>query len=328
VRLATAIIRRLIGGLGYCIAAISASLERPVFKAVIQRRKADPHRGRIAIVPERPFVIIDVYMDESGTHDSSEMMTIGGLVGRPNHWHYFDRRWAKMLKKRSIPYFHTKSLLDTHKPFKGWTRAQKAELINRAGDIQQKQTMFGFSTALRRSDYEEFYKSGERPKKIPLDSLYGLCFRYCATWLPSILEASLGTKDFEINFIMEAGHKNAGDALRVFNQIKNEADNPAIFKSLTFRNKESLGLQGADYVAHATWLVESEPGVESHLTDFPKDGDLSDAKRILGRKPVFRGSISPDLLRQIKANTMAEDARRLEFGRRKSQSEGSAVAAE
>lgn len=273
-------------------------------------------------------MIIDIYIDESGTHDSSEMMTIGGLVGRPTQWNYFDRRWAKMLKKRGIPYFHTKSLMDTHKPFKGWNRVRKAELINRAGDIQRNHTMFGFSVALCRSDYDEFYKSGERPKKIPLDTMYGLCFRYCAEWLPTILEPSLGTKDFEINFIMEAGHKNAGDALRVFNQLKK--DNPAIFKSLTFHNKESLGLQGADYVAHAAWLVESEPGVESHLTDFPKDGDLSDAKRILGRKPVFRGSISPDLLRQVKANTMAEDARRLEFGRRKPgpANDGTAVAAE
>ena len=257
-----------------------------------------------------------------------DLREIGGLVGRPDQWHYFDRRWAKMLKKRSIPYFHTKSILDTHKPFKGWSRAQKAQLISRAGDIQQNYTLFGFTVALRRSDYEECYKSGERPKKIPLDTMYGLCFRYCAEWLPSILEPSLETRDFEINFIMEAGHKNAGDALRVFNQLKK--DNPAIFKSLTFRNKQSLGLQGADYVAHAAWLVESEPGVESHLTDFPKDGDLSDAKRILGRKPVFRGSISPDLLRQVKANTMTEDARRLEFGRRKPvpASNGIAVAAE
>lgn len=57
--------------------------------------------------------VIRVIFFASTPNDSSEMMTIGGLVGRPDQWHYFDRRWAKMLKKRSIPYFHTKSLLDT-----------------------------------------------------------------------------------------------------------------------------------------------------------------------------------------------------------------------
>jgi hypothetical protein len=63
---------------------------------------------------EEPFVIVIVYMDESGTHASSEKMTIGGLVGRPDQWNYFDRRWEKMLKKRNIPYFHSKSLMENY----------------------------------------------------------------------------------------------------------------------------------------------------------------------------------------------------------------------
>jgi hypothetical protein len=269
-------------------------------------------------------VIIDAYMDESGTHGASPMMTIGGLVGRLSQWAYFDRRWAKMLKKRGIPYFHSKSLMDTQRPFRGWTLNQKSDLIIRAGDIQKKHTMFGFSIRLSRSDYEQCYKSGERPKKIPLDTMYGLCFRYVAVWLPSIIEVSLGTNEFEINFIMEAGHKNAGDALRVFKQINKDAEKPTIFRSLTFEDKKSLyGLQGADYVAHTTWLVENEPNIETdHLTDFPKNGTVQDAQKILGRKsPVFRGAFVPDLLREIKANTMAWDAKRLEFGRRKTHSE-------
>jgi hypothetical protein len=35
--------------------------------------------------PERPFVLITTYLDESGTHGSSTLMTMGGYVGKLAH---------------------------------------------------------------------------------------------------------------------------------------------------------------------------------------------------------------------------------------------------
>jgi hypothetical protein len=148
--------------------------------------------------------------------------------------------------------------------------------------------------------------------------MYGLCFRWVAVWLTSLLEASLGAEKFELNFRLESGHKNAGDVRRVFDQFKKDEKTSAMFRSLSFHEKETFcGLQGADYVAHTTWLVENRQNVETeHLTDFPAKASIKDARQILGRKsPVFRGHLSGSILQEIKSNIIAYDAKRLEFGR-------------
>jgi hypothetical protein len=134
-------------------------------------------------------MIIDAYMDESGTHGTAAMMTIGGLVGGPNNWLYFNRRWKKMLKRRDAPYFHTKSLLDSPKPFKNWTLAQKESLINRGGDIIHRHTMFGFSIMLRQSDYDTSYKAGERLEKASWTPCTGYVFGGWLSGFPLCLRA-------------------------------------------------------------------------------------------------------------------------------------------
>jgi hypothetical protein len=62
-----------------------------------------------------------------------------------------------------------------------------------------------------------------------------------------------------VNFVLEAGHRNAGDALRVFNEIK--ADRKILWRSaigsLTFGTKEDFpALQAADMLAY--WLNKAK----------------------------------------------------------------------
>jgi hypothetical protein len=54
------------------------------------------------------------------------------------------------------------------------------------------------------------------------------------------------------------------------------------------------------------------------LTEFPADGKLADAEKVLKRNgPIFRGALSPRILKEIKANKLAWEKKRLEFGRRR-----------
>jgi hypothetical protein len=37
------------------------------------------------------------YFDDSGTHATSEVVVVGGLIGRPDQWDQFEAAWAAKL---------------------------------------------------------------------------------------------------------------------------------------------------------------------------------------------------------------------------------------
>ena len=37
------------------------------------------------------------YFDDSGSHTDSEIVTIGGVIGTPQQWNDFDKRWKALL---------------------------------------------------------------------------------------------------------------------------------------------------------------------------------------------------------------------------------------
>jgi hypothetical protein len=46
---------------------------------------------------KRLFVIVTVYIDESGTHDGSPVLIMAGWVGRFGQWASFDPKWERLL---------------------------------------------------------------------------------------------------------------------------------------------------------------------------------------------------------------------------------------
>jgi len=46
------------------------------------------------------IAVLRVYMDESGIHDNSPVVTVGAYVGRPRDW----AAWTKEVEYRKTPY--------------------------------------------------------------------------------------------------------------------------------------------------------------------------------------------------------------------------------
>jgi Protein of unknown function (DUF3800) len=260
------------------------------------------------------MVIVDTYIDESGTHGSAPHLIMGGIVGRLGQWTYFNKRWGKMLRRENIRHYHTKAMKDTDGDFAGWSNQRKANLVEKAGDNIQAATIFGFSIKLVKTEYLEHYRNAEKPKKLQLDSMYGLCFRFCALYVSDLIKKTFKETDISMNFILESGARNAGDAERIFAELKRDESYRNIFESISFGGKDCFGLQGADFVSHTTFVAEQG---EPELTEFPAQGNVFDAQKILGRKsPVFRWHIHPELLKDIKRKTLELEAKRIAFGQK------------
>ncbi len=98
--------------------------------------------------PERLFVIVSAYIDESGTH-GSPVTILGGVVGRLGQWSSFDPQWKRLLKRKGLTYFHSKEMRHTQGEFNGWRITQKHDFMGAASKISMKYLEFGFTIILR-----------------------------------------------------------------------------------------------------------------------------------------------------------------------------------
>jgi Protein of unknown function (DUF3800) len=201
------------------------------------------------------FVIVTVFIDESGTH-GSPVTILAGWVGRLGQWAQFDSYWRKLLKRRNLTYFHSSKLKHSQGEFKGWKVSEKQAFMAAAAKAGEKHLEFGFSIILGEDDYQAHYVAGHRPREVPLDSRYGLCFRYCLGLIPSLARDAFGDRELEIRFVLESGHPNLGDADRIFQKVKrstqaNEQEIVGMLKTSTTGDKIDFpGLQIADVIAY------------------------------------------------------------------------------
>jgi len=267
-------------------------------------------------------MIITAYLDESGTHDGSELTLMAGYVGYSGQWRKFDKKWARNLARLRLTHFHAKDFVKGTGEFKGWSDKRKLSLLTKAEQLCRNHTLYGFAASFKNSDYDEFYVARERPKKVPLDSRYGLCFRLCLCFLPEMTRQMFGGHQPTMNIVLESGHKNSGDAARIFDLFKRQAD-PELVKlvgTLTFADKRKcMGVQGADSLAYSAYRVEQKSDLQVlNLFEFAQDDWSKALEYVKGQQPVFRLIGTPNILRGMRENVLDQIAARKHFGERKS----------
>lgn len=257
--------------------------------------------------PERLFVIITTFIDESGTH-GGPVHLMGCLVGNVKHWESFDLEWRQHLADNGLTYYHSKKLKHTQGEFKGWKRDQKRRFLTKAAQLTEQHTMLGVTAVMGYSDYNKYYVANERPPEVQLDSKYGLLFRFCLLRIIDLLRYRLGDPDdLDLYFVLESGHVNFGDALRIFNRLKERgpSDIRRVLKTLIPGDKKDYpGLQGADSGAHH--------GLDNELGRSKPPGIIRipapSKKVIAGPQPWQHHNfiISPEKLIEFKAEIMKE----------------------
>ena len=216
------------------------------------------------------------YLDESGTHDGEAAIVMGGFLARADQWKQFQIAFDKVKERRGFRVFHTVKFKNKKGDFKGWNDDQVAELLL---DLRQL-TSFGLTDSVAITlDNESFktqYKGDGTPRKGRLDSAYGLCFRMCLYYF--ILEAMKRKrrgKFPDLHIVLEAGHRNSGDAERIFLEVKTEFASVGLLKTLKLADKDECDpLMMADFAAHSTLLINRRARAENRpvpsSTDVPR----------------------------------------------------------
>lgn len=154
------------------------------------------------------------------------------------------------------------------------------------------------------NDYSKIYRATPFPSRVRPDTEYGLCLR-TALWKTIVLTKDRGP-DWPINVVMEGGHRNEGDAARVFFEVKDSL-RPEFSKHLgtiSFASKtDCLPLAMADSLAYA--IFRHTTGYSSHPT-IPNAAPVgpADPPYYVGKIPLSRTLIDDTTLKRLRAELM------------------------
>jgi len=259
-------------------------------------------------------VIITAVLDESGTH-GSETMLITAWLAKAGQWREFQKRSRALFDEYGFKVFHAKEWRDSDGEFKGWKVNKKIRFLDEFGHIANEELEAGFNAVLKISDYKKFYANSERPKKLQFDTAYGVCFR--AILMHAADFAALhrskdwpARKERHLSIILEQGAKNAGDAMRIFDEFKAELrpEHKSLIDTFATKTKEEcLPLAASDIIAHGTFRAEE--GIPP-TWKFGSDMKMSKSYS----KNFYRLGIEEAALRSLKEDLMRMDSDRLRFG--------------
>lgn len=189
--------------------------------------------------------VLEMYMDESGTHDGSPTVVVAGYLGRPEVWRDWTAKWTHALGP--IKVYHAVDAQNLTGEFEGWTSDQVAALVKRLLPITAGAEIAATAVALDLRVFEAALKDRD-----DLKELFGTPYIACLQWaMQSILNMAfaVGSRE-QIAFIHENNDYHA-QAYECFSWIMSNAHRGGNIISLTFGTKKDyVPLQAADILAY------------------------------------------------------------------------------
>jgi Protein of unknown function (DUF3800) len=206
-------------------------------------------------------MVLTAYFDESGTH-GVDLTVMAGFLGDARQWRKFEKRASKLFSRFGVNVFHCIDVKRSDRDFRGWSVDRKIAFLDEFHHIINETVEFGFASVLREEDYS-YYLSLPWPNKARRDSRYALLYRACmAATIDGVLSVRRwqGGREPRLNVVLESGHRNAPDVVRLYDFFKKRLGDKAnkSLASLTFESKEEcLPLGAADLFAYSVYGQEA-----------------------------------------------------------------------
>lgn len=147
--------------------------------------------GCFGIEPRRPqekrgsIAVLKLYMDESGIHDGSPVVTVAGYFAIPKKWREFTKDWNKA--KRPIRVFHAADCASCNGEFKGWEPPARDQFVAGLLPIIPKHALPGICVGIHLGALEQGF--AKRPElREMFGTPYTACFQWSLQFLLSVME--------------------------------------------------------------------------------------------------------------------------------------------
>lgn len=184
------------------------------------------------------------YMDESGTHDGSDITCVSLLVAAPQNWREWRKKWD--WRKKPINIFHAVDCANCVGEFKGWSKEERDAYVIKLLPVIGSARFAAWVVGVDNRDVEK--AQSMYPVKLALTTPYLFCLQIAIQKALIYLDKH-GNKD-DVAFIHEDNNYK-GDAVRCFDWIKNGSWCAPRDMTLSFAPKnKAVPLQAADVFAY------------------------------------------------------------------------------
>lgn len=217
--------------------------------------------------------MIKLFVDESGTHEGSPIVSVAGYMARGLKWQKFTTEWRRVLKPRGIEIFHATDCAALRGEFQGWTPENRDKLVRSLLPIIPKYA-FGYAVAVKLNEVDKLLEHRPDLRKFHKDP-YAACFQWM---LMSVLNdlREMATEPRPISVIHEFNDFR-DSATAAFETVRASRGGEA-YVSLTFARKQDfVPLQAADTLAYeaAKRILHQDGPERRSLTALKADGRVS-----------------------------------------------------
>jgi hypothetical protein len=192
-------------------------------------------------------IFTEAFVDESGTHEGSAMLTVAGYMFRQDQARLFSRDWKKVLDHYGLPAAHMTDAVHCAGDYKraGLVMADCDLCNRRLIENIKRRTIFGFGVSV---DPEMYERIVGRENNAPSPYTFALqgCFTIIRRW------AKRTSFDGSISYIFEAGHNSASEASRYIDMLLASPESKEVHRYArhSFLDKRlARELQAADMLA-------------------------------------------------------------------------------
>jgi hypothetical protein len=161
--------------------------------------------------------VLEAYLDESGTHDGSPAMCVGGYLFTAPDARRLAEEWAKVRERENIKFFH---MADCSQPPSGQLKGKTAEEVlaikKELIALIRETAAFGAAVAVSVDEYEREAPPGFIAH---YGNAYTTCLHICAGNLLRMAERAGNYYNGQIAYFFESGHKHQREANERFNNI-------------------------------------------------------------------------------------------------------------
>jgi hypothetical protein len=195
--------------------------------------------------------MLTAYFDDSGTHDPSQIVIIGGLFGTEAQWATLEDAWGKLLavplegQKPTINRFHMTNCYNSTEEFAGWSRTETDYFCRQLQDIIIASGVAGYAIGCLKSAWDELVTGDAR---VCLGDAEGFCVRSC--FVEAVDWARQHSTEPDISFVFDDRPRRKSENRILFDAFQRSELSPPSLVGISFITSHKIfPLQAADMVA-------------------------------------------------------------------------------
>jgi len=148
-------------------------------------------------------VLLRACIDDAGSHEHSQVVTLGGYIAWSYRWRDLEYKWRRVLSSYHVKCSHMKYFAHRKKEFENWPEPKRQSFMKQLAGCLVGNVRYGFVASVYRSDYDEAVSERIKGR---LRSPIALCAYICLSQIEMYLRDLEYNKKAVITFALGTPH--------------------------------------------------------------------------------------------------------------------------